>query len=296
MNANPRPLTIVLMLTLGLLSVSVASIFIKMCDAPSLVIAAWRLTIASTFYVIFTRIKVGPIWSYLQPAQKKIAVISGLFLTLHFATWITSLKYTSVASSVVLVQSAPMFVAIGSAVFLREKPNLMMVVGIIITLIGSVLINIDGFTGDKNSLLGNLLAIGGAIGAAGYMLAGRRLRAHIDTFRYVTIVYLIAAVLLLMMAIGSGNSLIGYSSATYLLFIAIAVFPQIIGHTVINWSLKIFSATTVSIIILAEPILASFLAFLILAERFSTMQAIGASIILVGVVIVLVGESKQASV
>ncbi len=170
-----------------------------------------------------------------------------------------------------------------------------MVLGVLITLIGSIVINLDGFGGNNNSMLGNFLAICGAIGAAGYMLAGRRLRAHVDTFRYVTVVYSIAAVLLVILAFINGNSFSGYDSRTYLLFVAIAVFPQIIGHTVINWSLRIFSATTVSIIILAEPIGASILAYFMLGERLSILQTIGAAIILCGVIVVLSAESRQTA-
>jgi len=283
----------ILVLGIGLIAISFASIFIKLCDAPSLVIAAYRLTIASVFYIGFTRIRSGPILTAYSRSQLKIVLLSGVFLTIHFATWITSLKFTSVASSVVLVQSAPIFVAMGSFIFLREKPSKLMLLGILIALIGSIIISAHDFSLDKNSLVGNLLAVAGAIGAAGYLLAGRKLRAEIDTFRYVTAVYSVAAILLLIIAILSKASLVGYSTKTYLLFLAIALIPQVIGHTTLNWALKYFSATAIAVIILGEPIGASILALVILGETLGVVKIIGGVIILTGVIIAILAEPRK---
>jgi len=282
----------ILVLGIGLIAISFASIFIKLCSAPSLVIAAYRLSIASVFYIGFTRIRVGPILSAFSKSQLKIVALSGIFLTIHFATWITSLKFTSVASSVVLVQSAPIFVALGSFLFLKERPSRLMIPGIVIALMGSLIISAHDFSLDRNSLLGDLLAVGGAIGAAGYLLAGRKLRASIDLFRYVTAVYSVTAVLLLIFAIGNGESLSGYSARDYLLLFAVALIPQVIGHTSINWALKYFSATAVAVIILGEPIGASILALLILKETLSLIKIGGGIIILVGVILTIIAENK----
>lgn len=283
----------VVVLGIGLIAISFASIFIKLCDAPSLVIAAYRLTIAAVFYLVFTRIRSGSILSAYSKSQLKIALVSGVFLTIHFATWITSLKFTSVASSVVLVQSAPIFVALGSFIFLREKPSKLMLLGILIALLGSIMISAYDFSLDKNSLVGNLLAAGGAIGAAGYLLAGRKLRAELDTFQYVTAVYSVAAMLLLIIAIISQASFIGYSSKTYLLLVAIALIPQVIGHTTLNWALKYFTATAVAVIILGEPIGASILALVILGENISLIKIFGGLIILSGVIIAIFAEPTK---
>ncbi len=282
-----------LIIVIGLISVSFASIFIKLCNAPALVIAVYRLSIASVFYLSFSKYKTGTFFPVFSKSQWRVAAISGIFLTIHFATWISSLKYTSVASSAVLVQSAPVFVALGSYLFLKEKPTRLMMFGVLITLSGSIIISVHDFNLDQSSMIGNLLAIAGAAGAAGYMVAGRQLRRSADTLRYVTVVYSMAALmLLLLLGLFSGASLTGYSSETYLLFFAIALIPQIIGHTVINWSLKFFSATTVSVIILAEPIGASILAVFILQEKLSLMQAVGGFVIIIGVLVVLISEKE----
>jgi len=184
-------------------------------------------------------------------------------------------------------------VAIGSFIFLRERPSRIMILGISIALIGSIVVSVHDFSLDKNSLIGNVLAIGGAIGVAGYLLAGRRLRAEVDTFRYVTVVYSIAAVLLVIMAIVSNASLTGYSSRTYLLLVVIAMVPQVIGHTTLNWSLKYFTATAVAVIILGEPIGASILALILLGEKLTLIKIGGGLVILTGVIIAIFAEQKN---
>jgi len=287
------PKSAMIIIAFGLISISFASIFIKMSDAPSLVIATYRLVLASLFYVAFTRIKAGPIGAGISRSSFRMMFISAIFLTIHFSAWITSLKYTSVASSVVLVQSAPIFVALGSLVFLRERLSLLMISGIAIALIGAIGISIHDFAMNQGTLFGNVLALGGALGAAGYLLAGRKIRAEVDTFRYVTIVYSLTAIFLLILTLVSGTALTGYSGRNYLLFLAIAFFPQVIGHTSFNWALKYFSATTVSILLLGEPIGASILAVIFLGETVSLMKIIGGMVILVGVSIAIIAESRS---
>ncbi|MBN1153637.1 DMT family transporter [candidate division KSB1 bacterium] len=282
---------VITILFLGLVAISFGSIFVKLCDAPSFVIASYRLGIASLFYLGTTWMSRDRVWKGLPWSQRRVAVISGLFLTLHFTTWISSLKYTSVASSVVLVQTAPIFVGIGSYVFLRERPGRFTIMGIVITLSGAVIIGANDFAIDSASVLGNGLAVLGAIGAAGYMLAGRKLRSSMNTRVYVTIVYSICASLIIFMTLSSGKSFTGYDSSTYIYLVAAALLPQIIGHTIFNWALKFFTATTVSVVLLGEPIGATLLAYLILQETVSLQQIVGGIIILAGVSLVLYNEN-----
>jgi len=275
-----------------LMAISVASVLIKICAAPALVIAVYRLGFASIFYLTINRISRKPLIRNLDSGQIKIILISAAFLTIHFATWITSLKFTSVASSVVLVQSSPIFVAMGSVIFLKEKPNSLMILGIVFALVGSVIISVHDFSIDENSLTGNLLAIGGAIGAAGYLLSGRHLRKNLDTFQYVTVLYSITTIFLLTLAIGRGEDLIHYDWRIFALFVAIAFFPQVIGHTTFNWALAYFSATAVSIVALGEPIGASILAYFFLGEKLTMVKIVGATIILIGVTMAIISESR----
>jgi len=293
MPAQLKKLQLISMLGIGIVAISSASIFIKLCEAPSLVIASYRMLVASVIYWGVAAIKKQSIWSAFTASQRKVAFISGVFLTIHFMTWITSLSFTSVASSVVLVQSAPVFVVAGSFLLLGEKPTWQMLMGVLITLTGVIVISVHDFSLSQQSLQGNLLAVGGAIGAAGYILAGRKLRANINVLGYVTFVYSVAALLLLIISIFLNYSFFKYNLETYLLLLAIGLIPQVIGHTTFNWALKFFSATTISIVILGEPIGASLLAWLVLAEPISNTKIAGGLVIILGVVSVIVAESRM---
>jgi len=290
--STPLAMTI-LILTVGLAAISIASVLIKLCQAPPLVIASYRLSIAALFYLVLGAMRSAKPRQPIDAKKVRWAGFSGLFLCLHFVAWISSLQYTSVASSVVLVQTAPVLVALGSYFFFQEKGSWRLVLGIALTLTGGVLISYYDFHGDAGTLKGNLLAGVGAIGAAGYLLFGRRLRRDLDTVSYVRLVYSGAALATLLVVAIMRVPLFGYSIDTYLLLFLIALFPQVIGHTTLNWALKQFSATSVSIMTLAEPIGASLLAYLILGEQIGWIKMIGGAVSLAGIVLTLLSERKM---
>ncbi|NIR49833.1 DMT family transporter [candidate division KSB1 bacterium] len=286
-------MTVYFILLVGILAVSSASILIKLCDAPSMVIASYRLTISSLVFVAMAGIKrVNPVSAFSQ-RDLLFAAASGLFLCLHFATWITSLNYTSVANSVVLVSTTPIFVAIGSLLFLKEKISKLQLLGISLTVIGGVVLGSEFSVDAQTSMFGNALALMGAVGGAGYFLLGRELRARIDTLDYVTVVYATTAVLMIVITSFFDVSFVGYTFEIYLLLILIALVPQVIGHTSFNWALKYVSATMVAVITLGEPIGASILAFFILDEKLTAFQMIGGMLILTGVAVAIRGESGR---
>lgn len=290
---KPVPQKAYFLLPLGLIAISFSSILIKLCDAPVFTIAVYRLSIASLFFIGINKIKHRLILEPFSRTQLRLAILSGMFLTIHFATWIASLRYTSVASSVVLVQTAPIFVAFGAFFFLKERLSWQLIIGILITVGGGSIIGLLDVSANSDSLRGDLLAVAGAIGASGYLLIGRLLRANIDIFRYVTVVYSATSLFLIVLAFVSKTHLIGFSPLTYLLLIAIAFVPQVIGHTTINWILEYFSASAVSVIVLAEPIGATILAYFILSENVTASKISGAAVILTGVLITLQAESKE---
>jgi drug/metabolite transporter (DMT)-like permease len=292
MPAHENMVQVVVVMTVGLVAISLASVLIKLCQAPSLVIASYRLILASLFYQALAMSRRSIAWKTITPRQWTLAIGSGLFLSLHFCTWITSLQYTSVASSVVLVQTAPVLVAVGSHFFFKERASVVLIAGIALSLAGGAVIGYYDFQGAHSSLRGNLLAFMGAVGAAGYLLIGRKLRAQWDTVMYVSIVYSVSALATLLVTLGSGQPLYPYSAGTWLLFILIAFFPQVIGHTTLNWALKHFSATTVSIMTLAEPIGASMLAYLVLHEQVGWIKVLGGAVILSGILLTLLAERK----
>lgn len=282
-------------LVVGVIALSFASILIKLCDAPAMVIASYRLIFAAFFFVASASVRKRNPFSSFSQRDWLIAGLSSLFLSLHFATWITSLKYTTVAISVVLVSTSPIFVALGSVILLKERPQKWMIAGIGLTLAGcAIMSSVDFDAIGEHALGGSLLALAGAVGGAGYFLAGRELRSRIDTITYVVVVYSLTAVQLLVVTLLMGEPLFGYELTIYVLFILIAFVPQVIGHTTLNWALQRLSATAVAVTALGEPIGATLLAFMILGEKITSIQAIGGILILAGVALTLRVETRAA--
>ena len=270
-------------LALGVISVSFAAIFIRLAEAPPLVIAAYRLCLASLVVAPMAWIRSRQELRGLSRKDVLLALLSGAFLALHFGLWIASLSYTSVASSVVLVTANPIFVAIASYLLFRERLGRQAILGIVVCLGGAVLIGYGNWRLGPQPLLGGVLALLGALAVAGYLLIGRRLRQNVGILSYTALTYSSAAVLLLVAALAFGYPLFGYSSTTYLMLVLLAVVPQLIGHTSLNWSLRFVSATLVTIAVLGEPVLATALAFTILDEVPTVTEVIGGVLILSGI-------------
>ncbi len=296
------PVTIFITLGIGILAVSTASIFIRYAqqEAPSLVIAAYRLIFAS---IILAPIAIGKHKQQLINLKKPdllLGLLAGFFLALHFASWITSLEFTSVASSVVIVTTTPLWVALASPFFLREPISKMTSVGLILALIGGSIVGISEICNWSNSglscppfsvflqgdaLWGNFLALVGAWMAACYLLIGRKLRAKIDLIPYIFVVYGMAAIVLFFITLFTATPLLGYSPITYLWMLALALIPQLIGHSTFNWALGHLPASFVSVTLLGEPIGSIALAFLILKESPTLLEAAGGLLILAGIFI-----------
>ena len=270
-------------LPIGLAAISLASIFFKVCDAPPLVIAAYRLTLATVVLLLFSLPRTLRELRRLDRREILFSILAGLFLCFHFAFWITSLKYTSVASSVIFVATNPIFVALASMFFLRETLSAALFLSILVAVIGGIVIGWGDWDKGLSSLYGDFLALLGAVMATGYLLMGRRVRQKMELTAYITLVYGMAAILLILLALVSGEVLFDYPPRTYLLFILLALVPQLIGHTTLNWALKFFSATLVAVFILGEPIGATILAYLILGEPVSRSLLLGGMMVLLGI-------------
>lgn len=279
----------ILGIIVGIAAVSSASILIRFAqrEAPSLVIAAARLMLASLILAPLALTRYRAEYRKLTRTDGWLAVFSGVFLALHFATWISSLEYTTVASSVVLVSASPLFVAIASWLFLREKAGRPVILGLGVALTGGVIVGLTDRGGVmRNALLGDALALGGALAVTGYWIIGRRLRAKLSLVPYIAIVYGTAAVTLAIMVGAAQQTFIGYSPLVYLWFLLLALGPQLLGHSSFNWALAHLPATFVAVATLGEPIGSSILAFFILQETPTPLKIIGAALILVGIVIV----------
>lgn len=263
------------MVSVGILSISVASILIRMADAPALSIAAFRVGLAAVLlapYFFLWHDRKQDRWN---GKTMLLTSLSGGFLAGHFIFWIHSLKLTSVASSVTLVSMTPLFVALFSSICLKEKASQQVIRGILVTLVGSILVAGTDFTFSKDALRGDILAIMGALMAAGYLLSGRFVRRSLGLTAYIFAVYTAAALILLVCCLLTDAPLIGFSQRTYLVLLLLAVIPQLIGHSTFNWALKFLSATVVAVLILGEPIGATILAFVFFGESVSGFKAIG---------------------
>lgn len=272
-------------LATGIVAVSFASIFIRLAEAPSLVIAASRLTIASLILAPVAFIESREELRALTKRDLRLALLSGLFLSLHFATWISSLEYTSVASSVVFVGTSPVFVGLASHFLLKERVSQKMFVGIAIAVLGGMIIGYGDFSLGARELFGDLLAIAGAVTVSGYLLVGHRLRPNLSLLSYIFLVYSSAAAFLIVLCLATGYTFSGYSNQTYLMFFLLAIVPQIIGHSSFNWALKYLPATFVGVSILGEPIGSTILAYFILNEVPTLVKIGGGVLILAGIYI-----------
>lgn len=274
-----------LLLPIGIIAISTASIFIKLCDAPTLVIAAYRLTLASLLLAPFAYHK--KIWQKWNGSELRWLTLSGIFLALHFAFWIASLKFTSVASSVVLVSTNPLFVGLGAWLFFKEPLRANLILGIILSVLGCGLISFGDVALSKEALMGDGLALLGAITASGYLLIGRKMRKGQDLLSYIFPVYSAGAMVLILISLAFQKPFFGYSSSTYLFLFLLALVPQLIGHTTFNWALKYLPASTVAIAILGEPVGSTILAFFILGESLTPLKITGGILIFAGILTAL---------
>ena len=234
-----------ILLPIGIFAISTASIFIKLCEAPALIIATYRMMLASFMLMPFACYK--KTWRGWERNEIGWFLLSGLFLSLHFAFWIASLKYTSVASSVVLVTTHPIFVGIGGWIFLREQVGMNLVLGIALSVLGSGLISYGDMGLSKEALTGDGLALLGAMAASGYLLLGRKMRKDRDLLSYIFPVYSTAGLILILLSLIFHESFFRYSPSTYFFLFLLALIPQLIGHTTFNWALKYLPVSMVAI-------------------------------------------------
>lgn len=295
---NQRALLPYLVLFAGVLIVSSAAILVRLVQeqgVPSLTIATFRLGIAS---LILTPLALSRAREELRELQRNdilLGVGAGVFLAFHFAFWISSLEYTSVMSSVALVTTNPLWVGLASWVILRERLTWPILSGIVLTIAGSVVISLSDSISSTHSapLLGNALALLGALTVSGYFLIGRVLRRRLGLLAYIWLVYTSGALLLLAWTLLTRQPLAGYSATAYLLMLLLAVGPQLLGHTSFNWALRYLSATFIAVAILGEPIGSALMALVLFDEAVAWRQLVGFVLLLVGIYAATVGARQE---
>jgi len=284
---HPGPLRLIVVLSVGLCCVSTGGVLVRLAgDASSLVIAFYRLLWASIILLPF----------YLLQAKGRhqwtlLHLWAGLSLALHFGFWIASVKLTSIAVSVLLVNTSPVLVATVSHFYLGERLRPRGAIGIGLSFAGGVVLVWQDLQriGDWR---GAFLAVLGAVAFAAYLLIGRRLRSQLSLFSYVYPTYLVAMVSLALTVLATGLPLRGFSGTTWSALLLLGLVPQCIGHTSYNWALRYLPATVVSTLILMEPVLATVAAWLFLGEGITLEVLAGGVLLGAGIILVTKGGMK----
>ncbi|HXU07772.1 MAG TPA: DMT family transporter, partial [Blastocatellia bacterium] len=268
---------------LALSSSSLLIIELERSSIPPLVISFYRMAIATA--ILLPAALMFRSREILSLARKDLALLllGGLSLAVHFAAWITSLKYIPIATSVVLVNSHPIFVAIASYFFLGERVKRTGIVGILVGLSGMAVMSKDAFENLQLALKGDGLALLGALAVVGYFIVGRNARSRISLLGYVTPLYFVCSILLFGLVVISGDALGPYPIGIWGYLAALAIIPTIIGHSVFNWALKHVRPTVISLAFLGEPLAASLLALIFFAQRPRPAILIGGSLVLIGI-------------
>ncbi|MEK5377618.1 DMT family transporter [Paenibacillus sp. FSL P2-0173] len=280
-NQSSLPFHPYILLLISILSVSISSIMIKSSDTPTSVAGMYRLYMSVLIMLPFVPWKM---FRSLEMNKKdwSTVFIAGLFLGLYFLFWMESLVYTSVASSMVILSLQPLFVMMGSYFMFRERANILTILCLIAALVGSIIIAWGDIGISREALIGDGLSLVGTILVSAYMLAGQKVSHKINANLYSVIVFFIGGSVMLVYNLLNHYSLIEYDSSDWMYFFLLAVIPTIFGQYIFNLLLKSMGATTVSVGIIGEPVLAIILAYLFLGEIISAFQFIGGLMTLFG--------------
>jgi len=283
-----------LVLIVAVFATTYAGPIVRFAAAPALAIAFWRLALVLPVTGVLAlsegsgergAVHSGTPTGTAPRSALPLMILSGALLALHFWSWIASLRYTSVASSVVLVSLKPVFAWGLAAAWLREHPTRMEAWGIALAVVGASLIGLGDARLSLGALGGDLLALLGAVTGAGYYVIGRRVRQTVGIWRYATGVYLVAAAALAVLAFARRTPLVGFAGRDWAVFGAMAAGPMLIGHTGMNYALRHFRATTVNVAALGEPVGASVIAWLLpsIHEVPPLTAVLGGALVLFGI-------------
>ncbi|WP_459192639.1 DMT family transporter [Halosimplex sp. J119] len=274
-------------LVVAILAVATSAILVRWSEAPPTVAAFYRVLFTAGVLAPLAFSRHGEDLQSLDRRDALAAAVTGIALAIHFAAWFQSVRWTSVAASVTLVQSQTLFVAVGASLYLGERLTLAKLTGIVIALAGAVAMSLGELLGGAavgpHPLAGNGLALVGAVMMAAYVLAGRSLRARVALVPYVTVVYSACAAVLGAIVLAQGDALLGYEPVEWALFLAMAVGPGVFGHTVINWALEHVESSVVSVSLLGEPVGSTLLALVLLAEVPGSWTLAGGIVVLAGI-------------
>lgn len=288
---SPRRLAL---LILGVVAVSFSSILIRWADAPALAVAFYRNAMAAAILLPLALLRHREEFRRLSRRGWAITLLSGGLLAAHFALWIPSLSYTTVAASTVLVTTQPVWVALlGRGV--GESASGATLAGIALSVVGAAVISGGDLGLSARAAFGDLLALLGAVAAAGYFLFGRTLRVRLSLLPYVGIVYTTCAVLLAGTMAAAGTPFTGFSPRIWGLFALMALVPQFLGHTVFNFLLAHLRATVVAIAVTGEPVGATLLALAFFGEIPAWTAFAGGAVILAGIYVTVSAQTRRSA-
>lgn len=277
---------------IGVISVSTSAILVKLADADSGVVAFYRM--------LFSVLLMMP--SFLMYSREEIfnivrkdwifSIVAGIFLAFHFILWFESLRYTSVASSTVLVTLQPLFAIAGTYFCFKEPIAYKTVISGMIAIAGSVLISWGDFHVGGMAFYGDILALIACALVTGYMLFGQEVRKRVSLTTYTIIVYTASTIILFFYVLFKGESFGSYPMMSWVWFALLAIVPNLLGHNLFNWAIKWVSANVISIAILFEPVGASILAYFVFNEHLVVTQVMGGAIVIIGIALFVIDESK----
>jgi len=285
------PLNPYVVLVGGIIGVSTGAVFARLADAPALVTAAYRVGLAALILIPLAGWRARDELRRLAARDVRLAVLSGLFLALHFAAWISSLDYTAIANSVVLVNTIPLWVGLLTPLITADRIRKPTIISIGLSVVGGAIIGFGDFATGGQALWGDVLALAGAFSAAIYLLLGRNLRRKLSLLCYVAVCYGSAAVFLWLAVFLLKLPVIGYSTQTVAAFWAMALISQILGHSSYNWALKWFSTGFIAVALLGEPIGSTILAYIIFDEGLTVLKLAGGLFILSAIYLAAAGEN-----
>jgi len=279
-------------ITIGVIAVSMSAIFVKLANADAGVIAFYRM--------LFSVLIMAPVFFWKYTAELKqltkrdwiFSLIAGIFLAFHFILWFESLNYTSVASSTVLVTLQPLFAFAGTYFFFKERLSVKTILSGAIAIAGSVLISWGDFQISGTALYGDILALIACALVTAYLLFGQDVRKRLSLVTYTFVVYGVSTITLFFYILFKEESFGPYPANEWLWFVLLAIVPNLLGHTLFNWSLKYVSTNVISIAILFEPIGAAVLAFYVFNEYLITTQIAGGLIVIAGIMLFVVDFKK----
>ena len=288
-----------LLLLLAVFLVSTAGLFAHqaLVEATPLAVAAWRLGLAALFFIGLSQFRHGPLPPALplSPLIQARLALGGVCLALHFVTWFAALDRTSVARATLLACTTPLWATLGAFLLGRRRPTLRDFAALLLAGFGLWLVTQgDAQTSTRATLLGDALGLSAGLLFACYLLLMEGLHIQLSAQRQVTAAYSVAAALLWAALLAQGGARLSYSVSVWKALLGMTLGPQIIGHTLLNASLRHFSSSLIGFAILLEPVIAALLAWLLLGQRLAPAQ-IGGGLLVLAALALVIGWQKAPS-